>query len=120
MSFNDVLNSTAVRLLFSVALVLALALAAAFLVERSLAGALKGLRLALKAEFTTDAGRVNVVSIFLITFLMVFLKLHEIVADGLMNGHASGTGDRIIGPLIVIGLMYLGSIVCVMLLERKK
>jgi len=37
----------------------ALAVAAMFLIERTLEGALKAVKVALKGEFTTDVGRLN-------------------------------------------------------------
>src|SRR5260370_41075627 len=107
MNLKDVLNLATIRLLLLVVLYMALAFAAAFLVERALTGALKGLKMALKAEFTTDGGRMNFVSVFLITFLTIFLKLHEMEAEGLKTEHPTGTGEPVSGFLLVIGLPFL-------------
>jgi hypothetical protein len=119
MSFTDVFTPSVIRILVFIILYVILAIVVAFLVERSLVGALKGLKLALKAEFTTDAGRLNFFSIFFLTVLALLFNLHAMVSDSLRVGQGEG-GDHVLGPLVVLGIVFLGSVICVLLLERKK
>jgi hypothetical protein len=119
MSLEDVFTPPVVRILVFIVLYIILAIVVAFLVERSLVGALKGLKLALKAEFTTDAGKLNFFSIFFLTVLALLFNLHVMVSDSVKVGQVD-QGDHVLGPLIVLGIVFLGSVICVLLLERKK
>jgi uncharacterized membrane protein len=98
----------------------ALAFLAAFIVQRSIAEALKGLRLALKSELTTDVGRLNLIAMILIVFVIVVFNLHEMVASALSVGGSSQTNSHVLAPAALIGVFFIGSLICVMLMERKQ
>jgi hypothetical protein len=119
MSVQDVFTPSVIRVIIFIVLYAALAFVVTFLVERSLAGALKGLKLALKAEFTTDAGKLNFFSIFSLTVLAILFNIHAMVSDSFKVGQAEG-GDHVLGPLSVLGVAFLGSLICVLLFERRK
>jgi hypothetical protein len=68
--------------------------------------------------FTTDAGKLNFF-IFFLTVLALLFNLHAMVSDSLKVGQGEG-GDHVLGPLIVLGIVFLGSVICVLLFERKK
>lgn len=108
------------RLLILVALYIALTILAAIVVERSVDAALKGLRLALRPEITSDVGRLNFIAMFLIVLVMIVFNLHETISNALTVESASQTKDHVIAPAALVGFFLMGSLICVMLVERKK
>lgn len=108
------------RLLILVALNIALAILAAFLIQRSIGEALKSLKVALKSEFTTNVGRLNLVSMILIVILIFVFNLHEMLTDALVVDSALRRQDHVIVPVTLVGFFFIGSLICVMLVERKK
>lgn len=108
------------NLLTLIGLYLLLAFLAAIVVERSIAGAFKGLRLALKYEFTTDVGRLNFVGMILIVCLMFVFNLHEMFSSALSVEGATRPENRVIAPVALIGFFFVCSLICVMVVERKK
>ena len=120
MSITDVLDSTLARRVISFVLYAALVILALFVVERSLTGALKAVKLAAKFEFTTDAGKLNCLAMVLFVVVIVVFNLHPMLSAGLSEGGASQSADHVIGPGILIGLFLLGSILSVLLLEKDK
>jgi hypothetical protein len=106
------------RLLIIVALHIALAILAAFLIQHSLSAALKSLKVALKSEFTTDVGRLNLVSMFIITVLIVVFNLHQMLTDALLVD-SSLRQDHVTVPVALVGFFFIGSLICVMLVGKK-
>jgi hypothetical protein len=93
---------------------------AAYIVRGSIAEALKGLKVALKSEFTTATGKLNFVSMILLVFVMVVFNLHEMVANALsVDGHAP-VQNHVMGPALLVSLFFIGSLICVMIVELKK
>jgi hypothetical protein len=105
--------------LLVVALELVLAFAAVLLVEHSITGALKAVKVALKSEFTTDAGKLNLVGMLLFVFIYVFSNLHELASTALSLEKPVPPETHTITALIFFGLGFLGSLICVMLIEKK-
>jgi hypothetical protein len=112
------MSITSLLILF--AMDVALTILAAFVVERSITAALRGLKLALKSELTSDVGKLNLISMVLIVFVMVVFNLHQMVSDALRVESVSRTGDHVIGPATLVSFFFIGSLICVMLMERKK
>ena len=107
------------RLLILVGLNIALAILAAFLIQHSISAALKSLKVALKSEFTTNVGRLNLVSMLLIAILIVIFNLHQMLTDALVVD-GSLRQDHVTVPVALVGFFFIGSLICVMLVERNK
>lgn len=93
---------------------------AVFLVERSIEGALKAVKVALKSEFTTDTGRVNLIGMILLVFVYVFSDLHEMAANALAVEKPAPSQSHLIAAVALFGLGFIGSLICVLLMEKKK
>jgi hypothetical protein len=119
MSLSDIVSPTAARLLLAFFLYLALTILAAVIIEKSIGAALKSLKLALKFEFTTDAGKLNLVSMILFVCVIFVFNLHEMLTDSL-SIEGTNHSDHVTAPAILVGLFFLGSVFCVMLLEKKR
>jgi len=120
MSMTDYLSPTAQRLIVLMLLYGLLVISAIFVVERSLNGALKALRLALKFEFTTDVGRLNFAGMILFVVAIFVFNLHAMLTDALSVQRAAQPADHVTVPALLIGLFVLGSLVIALLLEKKK
>jgi hypothetical protein len=120
MSITDAVSPTIVRLLVLFVLSVVLVILAVFVVERSVDGALKALKLAIKFEFTTDVGRLNLVAMILFVVVIFVFNLHAILTDALSVDSTSRPADHVTVPALLIGLFFFGSLFFVMLLERKK
>jgi hypothetical protein len=112
--------SGAISVLVVLALSLLLIWAAAYLLERSLDATHKMLKMAFKAEFTTEVGRLNAILMFLFTFLIVFSNLHEMLANAMKTESGQPVGGHWIVTILMCGLFFQGSIFSVILLERKR
>lgn len=91
------------------------------LVEKSFEGALKGVKVAIKSEISTDAGRLNLVALLMLVFLLIFNKLHDSVTTAGNNQHLSGAQEP--NPLLqflMISGFALGSVFCVGLFEIRR
>jgi len=108
------------RLLILVVIEIALTILAAIVVQHSIREALKGLKLALKSEFTTNVGRLNFVAMILFVFVIVVFNLHEMVANALAVQGNTQTSDHVLGPAALVGFFFMGSLICVMLVEKQK
>jgi hypothetical protein len=93
---------------------------AAFVVERSVAAALKCIKLALKSEFTSAVGRLNFVSMILFFVFMFIPNLHRMIADSLIVGGVSQSNDNWIAPAALLGVFFMGSLICVMIIEKRQ
>jgi hypothetical protein len=120
MNLTNLLNTTLGRLVLFFVLYAVLAILGAVIVERSMSVALKSLKLALKLEFTSEVGRLNLGMGVLFLFAVVLFNLHQMLAESLKVEGTAGGGDHVIVPAVLVGLFFLGSLVCVMLLEKKK
>lgn len=120
MSITDILSSTLSRRIISLLLYVLLVFLAVFVVERSLDGALRALRLAIKFEFTTDVGRLNFVAMILFVVVIFVFNLHPMLTDALSVNGVSQSADHVTVPLILVGVFFLGSLVFALLLEKKK
>lgn len=120
MSIPDAVSTTIARSLASLVLSLVLLILCVIVVERSVDGALKALKLAIKFEFTTDAGKLNLVAIILFVVVIFVFNLHAIITDALSVEGGSQHTDHVTVPTLLMGLFFSGSVFCVMLLERKK
>jgi hypothetical protein len=108
------------KILLVVALEAGLAYFAFFLVERTFAGALKAIKLALKFEFTTDTGKMNFIGVVILTFLTIFFSLHEMFANALSTEKPPPSDLRVLAPLVLFGLVFVISVICVLLMERQR
>jgi hypothetical protein len=108
------------NLLVLIAIYLVLTFLAAIVVERSIGAAFKGLKLALKSELTSDVGRLNFVAMILMVLLMFVFNVHEMFSSALAVGGNPQTKDHVLGPAALVGFFFMGSLICVMLVERNK
>jgi len=109
-----------INLSLSVGLSILLVILAFILIERSLHGALKAFKLATKFEFTTDTGRLNFFGMLVVFLLMFVFNLHEMISKSLSVEGVSQTENRVNGPVTLVCLFVIGSLICVTFLERKK
>jgi len=78
---------------------------------------LRGVKQALRGEFKTDVGLLNFISMILFVFLYVFTDLHQLASNWLVvEKPVSADGSTVVG-LILCGLGFGLSIICVMLVE---
>jgi hypothetical protein len=101
------------------ALLIGLIFCAAFLVEHSLKGALNAVKIALKGEFSTDTGTLNLVGMVLMVFVFLFSNLHETVTNVLSVEKPAPAQNQVLAPVVLFGLGFVGSLICVLLVERK-
>jgi hypothetical protein len=93
---------------------------AAFILEHSVTGAVKAVKLALKSEFTTDIGRINLVGMILFVILLFFTNLHQMVAAALSVDKPPPSENDVLAPAVLFGLGFVLSLICVLIVERKK
>ena len=101
-------------------LTLLLAVAGGIIIKHSVAAALKGLKTAFKAELKTDAGRLNLFGMVLFLVAIFVFNLEQLISDSLSVGGLARSQNRVIAPGILIGLFIIGSLFCVMYLEKGK
>ena len=106
-------------LLIEVVLITFLAVGATLLIEHSLSGALKAVKFALKSEFTTDTGKLNLIGMILLVFIFIFSDLHDYAANALSNQKPAPAENHVLAPVLMIGLLFVGSLVCVLLVEKN-
>lgn len=110
-----------VKILIAAAIDIVLAVASFWLVEKSFAGALRGLRTALKQELTTDTGRVNLAGMVLLAFGFIFISLHDMASKVLGIGETSARSEYVpLFLLMLLGLFFIGSLICLAVVERKR
>jgi hypothetical protein len=107
------------QVLVVVALNIVLMIAATFLMTHSIGGAIKAVKVALKSEFTTDTGRLNLVGMILLVFVMVFFGLHATLGDALSVEHPAPSEYQVLAPMVLFGLGFVCSMICVLAVERK-
>jgi hypothetical protein len=91
----------------------------AFVFSHSIEGAVKALKLALKSEFTTDTGRINLAGMILLVVFFFFSNLHEMVTTALSTERPPGPEEHFVAPATLLGLFFFGSLICVLIMERK-
>lgn len=107
------------RILTAVGLEILLFIGAAYLLERSLGGALKAVKLALKSEFSSDTGRLNLVGMVLLVFVFLVSNLHEAASNALSPEKPAPADSHVLGPVILFGLVFVGSLICVLIVETR-
>jgi ACR3 family arsenite efflux pump ArsB len=112
--------SSVVRLLLPIALYILLAFVAARLVTRSIREATRVLKLALKLEITSNVGRLNFIAMILYIVAMFVFNLHQMITDALSIEGTPRAENHVVGPAILIGLFFIGSLICVMVVEKQK
>lgn len=108
------------RLLLVTALNLALLYVAALIVERTLDGALKAVKVGLKSEFSTGTGRVNLIGMILLVFIVVFTNLHEMATVALSVDKPPPAGSNVVIVVTLVGFFFVGSVICVLIAERSR
>jgi len=108
------------RILTLLVLTVGLTFFAIFIIQRSVSETFKALRIALKFEFTTNTGKLNLVAMVLFAVVMLVFNLHEMIAGALNIDGQIRTGDHVIGPALLLILLFIGSLVCVVVVEVKK
>lgn len=107
------------QILIVVSLEIGFLFVAAYLLNHSMGQMLKGLKVALKGEFRTDAGKLNLVGMLLLAFLYVFSDLHEAAINSLSVEKPAPQSSHLIGALVLFGLGFVFSLICVMVVERN-
>jgi hypothetical protein len=113
------MNSLLRAALVTVLLLASLYIAARIL-EHSVNQALKSLKLALKFEFTSNVGKVNLAAMILFAVLIFAFNLDQVISDSLAAGRANPPQNHVTGPAILLGLLFIGSVLCVMVVEKQK
>jgi hypothetical protein len=120
MSFQQfITNPQTLQVVLVVLLETGLLLLSAFLLTHSVDGMMKGIKVALKGEFNTDAGKLNLIGMILFAILYIFSDLHQIVAETLsVTKPAPGESHVVVGVLL-FGLGFVISLLIVMISEIK-
>ncbi len=105
--------------LIAVALDAALLILAALIVERTIEGALKAVKVGLKYEFSTGTGAVNLAGMILLVVVLVFTELHETAANALSVEKPAPAGSALVVILLLVGIFFTGSVICVLVSEKK-
>jgi len=109
--------------LFKVGVVVILSIlllgAASFILTHSMTAAMKVIRSAVKYEFKTDSGRLNLISAVLLLFLILFSNLDRAVAIALSPTHVLSNETSEIVPIFLFFVFLTGSLICVTVLEYK-
>ena len=114
------MNPSAKSLLEIVVLTLILAAVGAIIIKHSVAEALKALKTAFKAELKTDAGRLNLFGMVLFVVAIFVFNLEQLISDSVSVDGLARSQNRVIAPGILIGLFIIGSLFCVIYLEKDK
>lgn len=107
------------QVLLLAALTVLLMFAAALLIQHSVSGAVKAVRVALNSEFKTETGRVNLVGMILLVIIIMSLHLEDTLANALAVQHPAPSEYRVLAPMTLFFLGFVGSVICVSLMERK-
>ena len=111
---------TIYRLLILLALYAALAFGASYIVHHTMKETIRGLKLALKSEFNSTIGRLNFIAMILLFVLLLVGDLHKMLATALSVEGAAQSESNIITPVVLLGLFFLCSLICVMVVDKKK
>jgi hypothetical protein len=111
---------TILHLLVAVGLVAGFLILAAYILNHSMQAMLKGIKAAFQGELKTDAGRVNLVGMLLFVFLYIFSDLHQLVANVLSVEKPAPAENHVIVGVLLFGLGFVLSLICVMVVESKK
>jgi hypothetical protein len=114
------ISPTTLQLLLAVSLEAGLLLLVSYLLNHSVEGMLKGIKVAFKGEFKTDAGRLNLIGMLLFAFLYVFSDLHEMIVRTLSVEKPAPVESHLVVGVLLFGLGFVLSLVCVMVVESKK
>lgn len=106
------------RLLIVVALETTLLYVAALIVERTIDGAIKAVKVGLKYEFSTGTGRINLAGMILLVFVLVFTELHEMVTSALSVDKPPPAGNSVVVITMLVGFFFVGSVICVLIAEK--
>jgi hypothetical protein len=107
-------------LIVAVMLEAGLLLLTAYLLNHSMEGMLKGIKVAFKGEFKTDAGKLNLIGMLVFAFLYIFSDLHELAVNALSVEKPAPPQSHVIVGVLLFGLGFVLSLVCVMIVERKE
>jgi hypothetical protein len=108
------------QLLLTVALEAGLLVLTPYLLNHSMEGMLKGIKVAFKGEFKTDAGRLNLIGMLVFAFLYIFSDLHELAANALSVEKPAPSESHVIVGVLLFGLGFVLSLVCVMVVEKEE
>lgn len=107
------------RLVIVVLLESALLFVAALIVERTVEGAVKAVKVGLESEFSTGTGRLNLVGMILLVVVLVFTDLHEMASNALSVEEPPPQGSSLVSILLLVGLFFVFSVICVLISEKK-
>jgi hypothetical protein len=99
---------------------LALLLAVGAIIERTFGRAVKTLKPLLKAEFFTGLGALNFAAVLLVFFVFVFTTLHKSVADAMSVIKPVPPEHEPAITAVHVCWFFIGSVIAVGLLERKR
>jgi glucan phosphoethanolaminetransferase (alkaline phosphatase superfamily) len=93
--------------------------AASYILSHSVTLAIKMMKSAFKNEFKTDSGKLNLISLILLIFLIVFLNIHKAAAIALSPTHSLSDQTSDIVSIFLFCLLATGSLICLVILEYK-
>jgi hypothetical protein len=106
-------------LFIAAAIIIVSIIVAALAIHHTMSQAFKGLKLALKSEIKSTVGRVNVLAMVLFLLIILVFNLEEMLANALRVGGAPQRGTDLVTVGILIGIFFMGSLICVMLVEKN-
>jgi len=113
-------SMTIYRLLLIAAFFIISAIVSASLLHHTMKEALAALKMAFKYEFTSNVGRLNFISMILFVFVILVLNLEQMLANSFSTEGVSRTENSAIVTILLVGVLFLGSLICVMIIEKKK
>lgn len=120
MNFQQfIANPQVLQIILVVLLEAGMLLLAAYLLTHSVDGMVKGIKVALKGEFRTDAGKLNLIGMILFAILYIFSDLHEVVVESLSVTKPAPAGSHVVVGVLLFGLGFVISLFIVMISEIK-
>lgn len=107
-----------VRTMILVALNIGLVFLAVYIIKRSLRETFKAIREAMKSEVTSDTGRINLVAGIVIAVMIFVFNLHDMIGNALSVDQPR-TENHVIAPAALLILFFMGSLICVVVLEMR-
>jgi hypothetical protein len=113
-----VLTKEVIQLVLTALIFAGLLLLVSFVFHRSFELAMKAIKLGLKGEFSTVTGQLNLVSMILVVYLLMFTSVHELVIKAMSVDHTIPQ-EKSLSPIVLILLFFFGSVLLVTILEFR-
>jgi hypothetical protein len=114
-----VMNTELFKACITVFLSILLLAVVSYSLSHSITQAIKVMKSAFKYEFKTDSGKLNLIGLVLLLFLILFSDVHKAAAIALSPTHSFSNQTSEFVPVFLFCLLATGSLICVTILEYK-